>query len=169
MAYTFLKRDDCELSSESNNLDKKSDRYEKPSGKYAFLLRVREKQKRKKPEFARQESWRYKKVSPAWRRPKGIDSKMRLKKKGVPKSVEVGYGSPRLVRGFHPSGFEEILVNSLKDVEKVGSNQLIRVGHTVGSRKKLRIMEKAQELGLRVINVHGVGEVESTESKKTSV
>ena len=36
---------------------------------------------RKKPKFRRQESWRYKRVPDKWRRPHGIDSKMRKKVK----------------------------------------------------------------------------------------
>jgi large subunit ribosomal protein L32e len=158
------------LTTESNGGEKKSvSNYVKPSGEYAVLLRVRERQKSKKPKFTQQESWRYKRLSSSWKRPKGLDSKMRLKKKGVPKSVEIGYRSPRLVRGFHPSGFEEKLVNSLKDLETVESNQLVRIGHTVGSRKRLKIVDKAKELGLRVLNNRGVDKIESTESKKTGV
>ena len=141
----------------------------KSGGDYKVLLRVRERQKRKKPHFVRQESWRYKRVHPSWRRPKGIDSSMRLKKKGRPKSVSVGYRSPRAVRGFHSSGFKEELVHNVKDLEKVNSNQVVRIGHTVGLAKKVRIIEKARELGFRVLNMSGVDLGEFEESKKTSV
>jgi large subunit ribosomal protein L32e len=138
-------------------------------GEQTILMRVRERQKRNKPHFVRQESWRYKRVSPSWRRPRGKDSKMRLKKKGRPKSVEVGYRSPRLVRGFHPSGFKEKLVHNIKDLEKVDQNQVVRIGHTVGFAKKSKISERAKELGFRVLNIHGVGVGEPEESKETSV
>ena len=141
----------------------------KPSEEHSALLRTREKQKRKKPNFIRDESWRYKRVDPSWRRPKGIDSKMRLKKKGWPKSVEVGYRSPRMVRGFHPSGFEEKLVFTVKELEKVDPNQVVRIGHTVGLKKRSRIVEKAEELGLRVLNARGVGTGEPEKPKKTGI
>lgn len=142
----------------------------KPSEEYAALLRTREKQKRKKPNFIREESWRYKRIGrSSWRRPKGIDSKMRLKLKNRPKNVEVGYRSPRMVRGFHPSGFEEKLVFTIKDLDKVDPNKIVRIGHTVGAKKRLKIIEKAEELGLRVLNARGVGTGEPEESKKTGV
>ncbi|MDG7039035.1 MAG: 50S ribosomal protein L32e, partial [Nitrososphaerota archaeon] len=48
----------------------------------------------KKPKFLRQESWRYKKLKPNWRKPKGIDNKMRLQEKGWPPLVKVGYRTP---------------------------------------------------------------------------
>jgi large subunit ribosomal protein L32e len=137
--------------------------------KHIVLLRVRTRQKGKKPHFIRQESWRYNRVGLSWRRPRGIDSKMRLKKKGRPKVVEVGYRSPKVVRGFHPSGFEERLVHNLEELEAVAKSQVVRIGHTVGSAKKLKIVEKAHELGLHVLNARGVDLDEPEESKKTSV
>jgi len=138
-------------------------------GEYVTLLRIRDKQKRKKPSFTRQESWRYKRVAASWRRPRGIDSRMRVKEKGRPKSVEVGYRSPRMVRGFHPSGLEEKLVHNIGDLGKVDPDQVVRISHTVGLRKRLKIVEKARELGLRVLNTRGVGVGEPEESEKTGI
>ena len=67
--------------------------------KKAVSLKIRT----KKPGFERQESWRYKRLKPNWRRPKGIDNKMRRKIKGWPATVNVGYRGPKVVRGLHPS------------------------------------------------------------------
>ena len=138
-------------------------------GEYVTLLRTRAKQKKKKPRFTRQESWRYKRVDTTWRRPRGIDSKMRLKLKGRPKLVAIGYRSPKLVRGFHPSGFEEKLVYNVEDLATVESKQVVRIGHTVGLAKKNKIAEKAKELGLHVLNARGVDIGESEESKKIGI
>jgi large subunit ribosomal protein L32e len=49
------------------------------------LVKKREMVKKRKPEFRRQESWRYKRVGESWRRPKGLDSKMRKEVKGWPR------------------------------------------------------------------------------------
>jgi large subunit ribosomal protein L32e len=133
------------------------------------LLRVRKLQKSKKPDFVRQESWRYKRVKASWRRPRGRDSKMRKKEGGWHKSVEVGYRSPVKVRGVHPSGFEEVLVHTPKDLENINSKAVVRIGHTVGLKKKLRIIEKASELNLHVLNPKGVGEDEFKESEENGI
>lgn len=132
------------------------------------LLRVRQVLKNKRPDFIRQESWKFKKLSPSWRRPKGIDSKMRTKEHGWPKSAEVGYRSPKKVRGFHPSGFEEVMVYNVNDLVKVDSGKVVRIGHTVGTKKRLEIVGKAKELKLHVVNAREVNKVESKESEKTS-
>ena len=117
------------------------------------LVRLREKVKRKKPKFVRQESWRYVRIKESWRRPRGIDSKMRLRKKGWPKVVKIGYRGPRKARGLHPSGFEEVLVYNVWDLEGLDpERQAVRIAHGVSSRKKLEICTRADELGIYVIN-----------------
>jgi len=117
------------------------------------LLNIRKRQKRTKPSFVRQESWRYKRVKPSWRRPRGIDSKMRDERKGWPASVKVGYRSPKGVRGFHPSGFEEIMIYNEYDLDFINpSNQVVRIGHTVSRKKRVLIVQRADELGVYIVN-----------------
>ena len=125
------------------------------------LVKLRERVKRKKPRFVRQESWRYKRIKESWRRPRGIDSKMRIGKKGWPKRVKVGYRGPRLARGLHPSGFEEVLVHNLSELEEVDpTRQAVRIAHTVGLRKRAELISKAEELGIYVLNPMKLEEVE---------
>ena len=129
-------------------------------------LRDRKRIKGKKPDFRRQESWRYKRVEESWRRPRGIDSKMRKKKKGWPRSVEVGYRSPKKTRNLHPSGYVEALVYNVDDVEEVDSKtQVIRIAHTVGMRKRVEISARAEERGIRVLNPRETKEPEEVEEE----
>lgn len=117
------------------------------------LLNVRKKQKSKKPEFKQTDSHKKKKLADYWRRPDGIHNKTRYALKGKTPLVEAGYGSPAAVRGLHPSGFEEVLVRTPKDIEalEVG-RQAARIARTVGSRKRAIIEKKAAELGLKILN-----------------
>ena len=116
-------------------------------------LRKRRQVKAKKPNFRRQESWRYKRVKESWRRPRGIDSKMRKKVKGWPSSPTVGYRSPKETRKLHPSGYEEVLVKNVDDVRKVDPEaQAIRIAHQIGGRKRVGISAMADELKIHVLN-----------------
>jgi large subunit ribosomal protein L32e len=74
--------------------------------------------------------------------------------------VQVGYGAPSAIRGFHPSGFEEVLVNTLTELEAVTPQQAVRIGRTVGARKKQVMLERAFAKGLKVLNPGSKAQVE---------
>jgi len=117
------------------------------------LLRLRKRAKNKKPEFLRSESWRYSKMSESWRRPRGLDHKMRRKIKGWPPMVSAGYKGPKLARGLHPSGLREVLVHNLKEVASVDPKiQVARIGHTVGMKKRALIIAEAKKNKLLILN-----------------
>jgi large subunit ribosomal protein L32e len=126
----------------------------------------------KKPKFRRQESWRYKRVVNVWRKPHGIDSKMRKKVKGWPASPTTGYRSPKKTRGLHPSGFVETRVQSVEDLGGIDPElQAIRIARTVGGRKRVEILALAEEKGIHVLNPRTIREPEefkkSAESEET--
>ncbi len=124
---------------------------QKPTKEQALKLRAR--LKSKKPRFRRQESWRYKRVTQVWRKPDGIDSKMRRKVKGWPASAEVGYRGPRKARHLHPSGYEEVIARNVDDLAKVNPDtQAIRIAHTVGMKKRAEIFVRAGERHIHILN-----------------
>ena len=109
--------------------------------------------KNKKPEFRRQESWRYKRVKENWRKARGIDNKMRMKLKGWPRTPTIGYRGPKNARYLHPSGFVEVLVHNVDDIEKIDpKTQAIRIAHTIGAKKRIEISTRADEKGVRILN-----------------
>ena len=109
--------------------------------------------KHKKPRFRRQESWRYKRVGDVWRKPHGVDSKMRKHIKGWPVSPTTGYRSPKKTRGLHPSGYVEVRVQSVEELGGIDPElQAVRIARTVGGRKKIEIVSLAEEKGIHVLN-----------------
>ena len=103
--------------------------------------------------FKRQNKSEYKRVKESWRKPKGMDSKMRKEKKGKPPLVKVGYRKPKSERNIHPSGYREVLVHNSNDLEEVNpDDQAIRIASTVGGRKKKEILNKADEEDIKVLN-----------------
>jgi large subunit ribosomal protein L32e len=107
----------------------------------------------RRPAFKRQEWFRYSKLGEMWRRPKGIHSKMKRKLARRPPVVAIGYRGPAAVRGLHPSGFEEVHVANVNDLEGIDpKTQAVRIGGTVGTKKRITIEDRAEELGIRVLN-----------------
>jgi large subunit ribosomal protein L32e len=120
--------------------------------KAAMAMRIDKKDKT--PHFRRQEWFRYKKLDKdKWRKPRGLHSKMRRHIGYRQDVVSIGYRGPKLARGKHPSGFEEVMVHNLNDMQGLDSKrQAIRIAHSVGYLKRLHIAIKADELNLRILN-----------------
>lgn len=115
------------------------------------LMKVRARQKEKKPEFNRCDSHKKKKLSPSWRRPRGLHNKLRQQIAAKGKVVKIGYGSPKHVRGYHPCGMKEVLVSTPADL-KEAEGCAVRIAGTVGMKKRDEIEAMAREMNLKVLN-----------------
>ena len=121
------------------------------------LSRIRTFKKKKKPDFKTQNSWRYVRVDKRWRRPRGIDSKMRERIKGWPQVVKIGYKKPNLLRHKYYSpvtgALEEFIVSNLSDLDLVLPHKhIIRIDGRLGNRKKEQIYQEAISWGLKILN-----------------
>ncbi len=132
------------------------------------LLKLRERAKHKKPEFLRSESWRYSKMSESWRRPRGLDHKMRRKIKGWPPMVSTGYKGPKVARGLHPSGLKEVLVHNIAELCVIDPEiQAARIAATVGKKKRTIMLAEAKKKKIRVLNPGIEATSEETEEEQS--
>jgi large subunit ribosomal protein L32e len=123
------------------------------------IKKIREKLKRKKKPLFRgrfgKRNWIrsiHKEKWQKWRKPRGIDSIHRKEDGAVPK---IGYGTNKNLRFRHPSGYFETIVRNVNDLEKIAAqNQVMaaRIARTVGKRKRIEIIKKANELKIKVLN-----------------
>jgi large subunit ribosomal protein L32e len=118
------------------------------------LIRVRDD---KGAVFKRDGFGKKRQLSDSWRKPRGQHNKQREQKKAKGALPKPGFGSPLAVRGMHPSGFFDVLVTSLKDLEGLDpKTQAVRLGATIGTRKRTMIQEQAVAAGFKVLNVRVV-------------
>ena len=120
------------------------------------LLGLRKKMKAKKPRFIRQDAHKKGEISNKWRRPKGIQSKMRLKTRGYRRSPSKGYRSPILVRGLHRTGVVPVRIASKKDLDKIGLDEGAVINTSVGLKKRLELVKYAKEKGIIILNIKDV-------------
>jgi large subunit ribosomal protein L32e len=108
---------------------------------------------RKKPKFEKWMSQTYKRVKKSWRRARGIHSKVRVKEKSKIRMPAIGWGAPKNLRNMHPSGFKEVLIYNLNELEKVDAKkEAVKIFHAIGKKKRKEILEKAEKLKIKVLN-----------------
>ena len=117
-------------------------------------LELRAKVAKSRPDFKRPESWRQKRLETTWRKRKGIDNHQRKQKsRGRPGLVKIGYGTPKIAKGLHPSWYTDNLVNNLNDLEKLNPKEDgFRFGHSVGAKKRKELMNVAIEKKYKEFN-----------------
>lgn len=106
----------------------------------------------KKPTFKRQHSEKKRIQGKSWRKPRGIDSRQQKHKKDRGALPRVGYGTPKAVRGSHPTGVREVLVKTMADLETVVDGMVARLSSTLGKKKREGIRKKAEEKKIKVLN-----------------
>lgn len=108
-------------------------------------------------EFVRQDAGRYSKIGKnrkklqKWRKPKGGDSKMRLKRRSYPSSPTVGHRSPRKESG-KIKGLVPVIIYNTNDLSKLTKDNVAILAR-IGAKKKLDVIKAAQEKKIKILNV----------------
>ncbi|KAJ0988944.1 hypothetical protein J5N97_007300 [Dioscorea zingiberensis] len=94
-------------------------------------------------------------VKPSWRRPKGIDSRVRRKFKGCTLMPNIGYGSDKKTRHYLPNGFKKFVVHNVSDLEVLmmhNRTYCAEIAHNISTKKRKEIVERAAQLDIVVTN-----------------
>ncbi|EJU05320.1 ribosomal protein L32e [Dacryopinax primogenitus] len=111
--------------------------------------------KKRTKRFKRHQSDRYKSVKEAWRKPKGIDNRVRRRFKGQLPMPKIGYGSNKKTRHLLPNGLKKMLVHNVREVDILlmhNKTFAVEVAHGVSSKNRVGIIDRAKALGLKVTN-----------------
>lgn len=97
-------------------------------------------------QFPRHRSSNLKRLSTSWRKPRGLDSKVRLQFSGYLKKVKIGHGS----KANEPV----VIVSSEADLKACkGMKAPVVISNTVGQKKKAALAKLAAELSITLHNV----------------
>merc|ERR1711936_1449356 len=111
--------------------------------------------KKRVKKFTRHQSDRYDKVKRNWRKPKGIDNRVRRKFKGMYKMPNIGYGSSSVTRHMMPTGFEKVLIHNVKELEVLmmsNKTYCAEIARGVSAKNRKTLIERAAQLAIRITN-----------------
>ena len=113
--------------------------------------------KKRTKKFVRHQSDLFIRVKSSWRKSRGIDSRVRRKFKGSIPHPSVGYGSDKITRNIHPHGFKTVVINNVAELEMLmmhNRTYAATVSKSVSSRVRRAIVERAEQLAIRVSNAN---------------
>lgn len=105
--------------------------------------------------FNRFHSDRYHRVKKSWRKPRGIDNRVRRKLRGSIRMPGKRYMNDEVVRHFLPNCFKKVMISNVQELEALqGQNRMYcaEVRHQVGAKKRIEIVNRAKELDILVTN-----------------
>jgi large subunit ribosomal protein L32e len=114
--------------------------------------------KKRTKKFARHQADQFKRIArSSWRKPKGIDGRVRRRFKGAIPMPSIGYGSDKQTRNVHPNGFKSVVVSNVNELEMLmmhNRTYAATVAHSVSSRVRRNIVARAEQLAVRVTNAN---------------
>ncbi|RNA01363.1 60S ribosomal L32-like [Brachionus plicatilis] len=122
--------------------------------------------KKRTKRFTRHQSDRYVKVKSNWRKPKGIDNRVRRRFKGMYLMPKIGYGSATKTRHVCPDGFKKFVVHNVKELEVLlMQNRTFsgEIAHATSARTRKAIVERAQQLNIKITNANARLRSEATD------
>ncbi|KAM0683316.1 60S ribosomal protein L32 [Mitosporidium daphniae] len=111
--------------------------------------------KKRTKKFIRHQSDRFTSVKPSWRRPKGIDNRVRRRFSGQIQMPKIGFGSNKLTKFLMPNGLRRFVIRNVKELELLmmhNSTYAAEVAHNVCAQKRLAIVNRARELNVKLTN-----------------
>ena len=122
--------------------------------------------KKRTKKFKRHQSDTKIRVSESWRRPKGIDSRVRRKWRGKVRMPNIGYGSNKKTRHMLPNGYYKFLVHNVDELDMLMMQNKVycaEIAHGVSARNRIAILDRAAQLAVKVTNAGARVKVEETE------
>lgn len=91
-----------------------------------------------------------------WRNAVGRHSKIRKNRFGYTKSPRIGFKSPRKESG-RIDGKIPLVARNMKDILSAGKENVVILSRTLGAKKRIEMIKKANETGLQILNLKATG------------
>jgi len=113
--------------------------------------------KKRRAKFLRHHSERHIRLGAqeTYRKPKGIDCRMRRRFSGTRPMAKIGYGSDKKTKFLRPNHYYTFLVHNVKDLEVLlmhNRTHTAEIAHPVSFRTRKEIVARAKQLDIKVTN-----------------
>ena len=108
------------------------------------------------------------KLKSSWRRPHGIDCRVRRQFRSNKPLVKVGYKNALATQHVMANGFKKFLIRNVADVELLLMNNREYCGelaHNLNATSRKLIVKRAAELNVRLTNANGKVSKEENKAK----
>eukprot|EP00826_Nyctotherus_ovalis_P000438 TRINITY_DN0_c499_g1_i1.p1 TRINITY_DN0_c499_g1~~TRINITY_DN0_c499_g1_i1.p1 ORF type:complete len:135 (+),score=46.17 TRINITY_DN0_c499_g1_i1:40-444(+) len=98
---------------------------------------------------------RYNRLKTSWRKPRGIDNRVRRKCGGTIRMPGAGYGSNRKTRFMLANGLKKFVITNVKDLELLLMHNrefMGEIAHNLSARTRKIVVERAKELNVKLSN-----------------
>ena len=119
------------------------------------LLDLKKQMRTKRPDFVRTDPQK-KKLKVKYRKPRGIHNKIRLNKAGHEKKPSPGYRTPKKIKHYTREGAKRVILFNEEGLNILKKEELPFIAAGVGLKKKIRILEKAQQKGIFIGNIKDI-------------
>jgi large subunit ribosomal protein L32e len=105
--------------------------------------------------FHRFQSDQFKRLKPNWRKPRGIDNPLRRHYAGRGAMPSIGFGANKTTKYMRKNRFIDFVVHNEKELEALlmqnGRFQAV-IASTVSARNRIKLIERARQLDIKVTN-----------------
>ena len=101
------------------------------------------------------ETDRHHRMAKSWRKPRGIDCRVRRRYRGTIRMPKIGYGSNNKTKHLLPNYRKKFVVNNVAELDLLLMNKetyCAEIASTVGASKRIEILKRAEELSVRITN-----------------
>ena len=120
---------------------------------YEEVWKVKKALDKKRPRFIQQDAHKKKRLGKKWRKARGLQSKVRLEKKGYRRRVKEGYRSPKETRNKTEKGKEIVKVNNFTLLSSLDPAIHALVLQKVGVKKKIALLKEIIAKKFDVVNL----------------
>lgn len=104
--------------------------------------------------FTRKDAHKKARIGNKWRKPKGLQNKMRLQKKNRPQKVKPGFGTKNEEKHKDKKGLEIIQIQTKEDLKNINPKKQTILIPNLGAKKKLDLIAEAEKQKITIHNLN---------------